>query len=105
MKRAKALPPLPASAFHQFGPIPVTLVDDLRAPDDPTERLYGYWNAFDRTIAIRSGLHPVAAWLTLFHELTHANLSDVGVKLSEEHEEAVCESVARARLAELLASL
>ena len=96
------LPPLPATAFHPLGPIPVTLVDDLRAPDDPNERLYGYWNAFARTISIRRDLHPVQAWCTFYHELTHAWLSDIGVKLPEEHEEAICEAIARARVAELI---
>src|SRR5690242_1553500 len=105
VKATPVLPPLPATAYHPHGPIPVLLVEDLRAPDDPNERLYGYWNAFQRTITIRSDLHPVMAWGTFYHELTHAYLSDIGVKLSEEHEEAVCEAIARARVAELLASV
>jgi hypothetical protein len=41
----------------------------------------------------------------LFHEQTHADLSEVGVKIPPELEEVVCNAVAAARLAELLASL
>lgn len=81
------------------------LVDDLRDPEDPTARLFGYWNAFTRVISVRAGMHPTTAWLTLIHEQTHADLSDIGVKLSEEQEESVCNAIASARVAEMLAHL
>lgn len=104
MPRAKkpALPPIPSSVFSEFGPITVLIVEDLRAPDDPNERLFGYWDAFTRTISVRAGMHPVASWLTLLHEKAHAELGEVGVKLSEDQEEAACNALARARLAEML---
>jgi hypothetical protein len=97
------LPPLPAEVFTTFGPVAVRIVDDLRAPDDPNERLFGYWDGFARVISIRAGMHPTAAWLTLVHEQTHADIAEIGVKLSEDQEEAVCNAIAAARIAEMLA--
>ena len=104
-RKAKTLPPLPASVLTAHGVVEVQIVDDLRDPDDASKVLFGYWDAFKRVILIRADLHPTAAWLTLFHEKTHADLSEVGVKLAEEHEEVVANAIAAARLAELLESL
>lgn len=104
-KPAPALPPLPATVFSTHGEIAVQLVEDLRDPEDPTERLFGYWNAFARVISVRSGMHPTTMWLTLIHEQTHADLSEIGIKLTEDQEEAVCNAIASARVAEMLAHL
>lgn len=98
------LPPLPASLFSVYGPIPVEIVEDLKDVDTG-DTLFGYWDSYKRIIYIRAGLHPAAAWQTLYHELAHAWLLDIGVKLSYNQEEAVVGAVASARLAELLASL
>ena len=104
VKRATVpLPPIPASVYSAYGPIVVELVDDLRAPDDPSERLFGFWDPFRRVIQLRANLHPAAAWLTLIHERTHADLSEIGVKLTEDQEEAVCNAIAQARVSEMLA--
>jgi hypothetical protein len=105
MRRQKAppFPPIPCEVYSAFGPIVVELVEDLRAPEDPTERLFGYWNPFTRVISIRANLHPAAAWLTLHHEKTHADLSEIGVTLSTDQEEAVCNAIAQARVSEMLA--
>ena len=102
-KKSPPLPPLPASVFSVHGPIEVRVIDDLRDPADATERLFGYWDAFARVISVRAGMHPTAMWLTLLHEATHADLSEIGVKLTEDQEEAVCERIASARLAAMLA--
>jgi hypothetical protein len=104
-RKAKTLPPLPATVLTAHGDVAVVLVDDLRDPDDATKTLFGYWDPYKRTISIRVGMHPTAAWLTLFHEKTHADLSEIGVTLTEEHEEVVANAIAGARLAELLESL
>jgi hypothetical protein len=104
-KKPLALPPLPSSVLTAHGPVAVLIVEDLRDPADATDKLFGYWDPFARVISIRAGLHPTAAWLTLFHERTHADLSEVGIKLAEETEEVICNALAAARLAELWASL
>ena len=104
-RKVKALPPLPDSVVTAHGPVVVRIVDDLRDPDEPGKRLFGYWDAFARTIQVRAGLHPTAAWLTLFHEQTHADLSEIGITLPEEHEEVIANAIAAARLAALLESL
>ena len=103
--KTKPLPPLPSEVFTINGPVPVLVVEDLRAPGDPTEPLFGFWDPFARTISIRKGLHPTAAWLTLYHEAAHAHLSEIGVKLTEDQEEAVVNAIAAVRYAELVARL
>ena len=104
-RRKATLPPLPATVFSTHGEITVELVEDLRDPEDPTSRLFGYWNAFTRVISIRAGMHPTTMWLTLIHEQTHADLGEIGIKLSEDQEEAVANAIASARVAEMLANL
>lgn len=98
------LPPLPAELFSTYGPIPVQLVEELSDPQTG-EPLFGWWDSFARVIRVRAGLHPAAGWSTLYHEQAHAWIADVGVKLSTNQEECVCNAIASARLAELLASL
>jgi hypothetical protein len=107
MTRTKpaALPPLPSSVMTTHGPVAVILVENLCDPADPTEKLFGYWDPFTRVISLRAGMHPTAMWLTLWHEKAHADLGDVGVKLSEEIEESVCNAVAAGRFAEMRAGL
>lgn len=104
-KKSAPLPPLPTSVLTTHGEVAVIIVPDLRDPDDTTKPLYGYWDCFARTISIRAGMHPTASWLTLFHEKTHADLSEIGVALAEEMEEVICNAIAAARLAELRATL
>lgn len=104
-RKASPLPPLPVSVLTTHGEVAVVIVAGLSDPDDPNLPLYGYWDCFARTISIRAGMHPTAAWLTLFHEKTHADLSEIGVALAEEAEEVICNAIAAARLAELRATL
>ena len=99
-ERIAPLPPIPRAVLSTHGMIPVTLVDDLRDPETG-ETLFGFWNAYTRTISIRAALDPTAAWLTLLHELTHADLGEIGVKLSDDQEEAICCALAAARFAAL----
>lgn len=96
------LPPLPSSVFSMFGPVTVRVVDNLCDPQPPHEPLFGYYHAFDRVIEVRAGMHPTAAWLTLWHERTHMELAEIGVVLSTDQEEAVCNAIAAARVAEML---
>jgi hypothetical protein len=104
-KRTPTLPPLPKSVLTAQGEVPVLIVENLCDPADPTEKLFGYWDPFVRTISVRAGMHPTSMWLTLFHERTHADMAEIGVKLSEDIEESVCNAIAAARMAELRASL
>lgn len=101
-KPAQALPPLPASVFSLHGPLEVRLVENLRDPEPPHEQLFGFYNAFTRTISVRLGMHPTTMWLTLFHEQTHADIAEIGVALTNDQEEAVCNAIAAARVAEML---
>lgn len=96
------LPPLPAAVFSAYGAIPVVLTADPKILDEDD---FGAWNAHTRVIYVRAGLHATPAWLTLFHEKVHADLSDAGVRLPTNKEEAVCNAIAAARFAELLDSL
>jgi hypothetical protein len=47
------------------------------------------------------------AWSVLFHEETHMHLSDLGVSnlLSDEMQEAICDAIATARMADMVRML
>lgn len=107
MTRAKGrtrppLPPLPSSVFSLHGPVPVVLTDDP-AILDPGD--FGAWNAHARIIYVRCGMHPTALWLTLFHEQTHCDLSDIDFAIADDALEAICNAIAAARLAALRAGV
>jgi hypothetical protein len=95
------LPRLPSSVFSLLGPVPV-LVMDLSTEEGGNETLLGIWNAARRDIRVRPLMAPVTALHTLYHEQTHCWLWDAGVRLTSEQEEAVCDAIATARVAELL---
>lgn len=97
------LPPLPATVFSHHGPIPVLIVEDLA--DDEGAPVFGLWDPMARTISIRAGMSPVMQRLTLEHERTHADLVHLGVTLSEDQAESICNAIASVRVAELLARL
>ncbi len=101
--KTTTLPPLPATVFSIHGPVEVRVVDDLRDPETPFGQLFGYYDAFTRQISVRAGMHPTTAWLTLWHERTHMDIADTGVVMTLDQEESVCNSVAAARVAEMLA--
>lgn len=98
------LPPLPTTLYSTYGPIPVQITEELKDVDTG-EPLFGYWDCYKRVIYVRAHMHPSTLWATLFHEKTHADLCDIGVKLSTNQEEAVCNAIAAARLAEFLDTL
>lgn len=100
-RRPVKLPPIPCAIYHALGPIPVTLVEDLK--DDDGSSIFGYWDPIAREIQLRKGMAPVTAWLTLWHERTHAELAELGVALSEAQEESICNAIAQARVSEMLA--
>lgn len=101
-KKAPPLPPLPSSVFSVHGPVPVILTDDptILDPGD-----FGAWNAHDRIIYVRCGMHPTASWLTLLHEICHADLSDIDFAIADDALEAICNAIAAARLAAIRAGV
>jgi hypothetical protein len=93
--KPRRLPRIPATVPNIFGPIPVA----VRAFADETR---GEYSHFDRVISINEALSLTEKWLTLWHERTHAELSEIGVEIAHDHLEAVCEAVARARVWEMM---
>jgi hypothetical protein len=99
-KQRAALPALPAEVWSPYGPVPVLQVDDL---DEDGRLCFGLWNPLERTISIRAGMKIEVAWLTLWHERTHMDLQEIGVEMSEDQIEAICNRIAEARVQEMLA--
>ena len=98
------LPPIPASVFSIHGPITVEIVEDLRDPEPPHEKLFGLFDGFARVIKLRAGMHHTALWLTLEHERAHADIAEIGIQVSTDQEEAIVNAIAAARVAEMLAT-
>jgi hypothetical protein len=92
---------LPTEAFSLLGPVPIVLCD-LAGDAEAGEGTFGLWSAVRRDIKIRADLTVIAALHTFYHEQTHCWLWDAGVRLSDEQEEAVCDAIATARVAEQL---
>lgn len=61
---------------------------------------YGRWEWATRTVTLDASLTGRALWQVFYHELVHAALSDCGVQLTKEQEEAVCDAIATARVRE-----
>lgn len=95
------LPKLPRFVYHPMGNLPVILVKDLK--DEDGKDVFGLWDPFVREIRIRSNMLRVNQWSTLFHERTHADLADIGIVLSTDQEEAICNAIANCRVQEMLA--
>lgn len=98
-QKRKALPALPASVPSQLGPVPVTLVPDLKAVDG--EECLGIFDYEERTIRIRSGMPRAVQWQTLHHEIVHMCLSDAGVSLPAATEETLCDVIGSYRVMEM----
>lgn len=103
-RKVVTLPPLPDSVPSQLGAVPVTFVPDLktRAGEDAL----GIWDGELRIIKVRSGLPLVVSWQVLRHEQIHQVLWDAGFtdSLTDTQHEILCDSLASARVAEMLAS-
>lgn len=99
------LPEIPASVFTPIGQVPVELVPDLK--DQDGDECLGTWNYGERKLRLRPGQSPAALWQTLFHEKVHMWLSDSGVStfLTDKQEEAICDCLSSALLAEMLNDL
>lgn len=95
-RRAKRYPPLPRAVAGVLDPITVTREADRMEKHEE----YGHWRWHTRSIVVDAALTGAALWQTYYHELVHAALSDCGVQLTKEQEEAVCDAIATARVRE-----
>jgi hypothetical protein len=93
-------PPLPGSVWSALGPVPVIVIKDLK--DEKGVDLYGYWDATNRRIAVREGLHPTVALTTAVHEWLHCVMYDAGINIPKMIEEQVADCVSTAIVADLL---
>jgi hypothetical protein len=94
---------LPASVWSALGPVPVILHKKLRGKKKG-KRYFGKYNYFARQIHISLAASPLMQWQTLYHEWMHMVIRDAGIQhlLPDGAEEVFCDTVATARLVELL---
>lgn len=97
----KKLPPIPKTVHSLLGPVPVKIVADLRDPQG--RQLFGKWDSEKREISLDDKMCLTTAWSTLWHERVHVMLSDAGVRLKPNKAEDVCNAVALALTADMLA--
>lgn len=98
-------PPLPKVVHGSGGPITVR---QIKAPrDDEGVVTDGIWDPRTRTIDLTVSRTAHYKWQIFFHEMMHATLDDSGLGnlLPSESQEALCDAVATARLAEMVGSL
>ncbi len=104
VRSVKPWPPLPKVVHGAGGPITVKMVNAIEPdPKYPTDTTFGIWESQTRTIRIIETLEPQFRWLTYFHELVHAALSDSGVThmMTAENEECLADAIGTARLREM----
>ena len=106
--KARVLPPLPGSIPTQLGPVRVIIVKKLHYKrDGKKHQLFGRYRPIPRVIEISARATPVMQWQTLHHEWVHVVLGDAGLHnvFPEEQQEVICDLIATARVAEMLAHL
>lgn len=95
---------IPRSVRGIAGQISVRSVREIPKDADagPGHVDWGMWEPAKRHISIVSSETPRWQRLVYYHEWVHAALDDTGLShlLSKEHEEAICDCIATARLAE-----
>ena len=91
----KRLPPIPSAV-----PLPCGMVRVVRRKIAKKGQA-GTYTWAKRLITLDADLAPVPAWLTLEHEIVHAILMDVGLKVNK-HTEDVCNAIAAAKVAEMV---
>lgn len=98
-------PALPSVVHSSIGDVPVEQVADLK--DETGDDCLGIWNYGERKIKLRPDQAPPAGWQTLVHEKVHMWLSDSGVSgfLSQKQEEAICDAISTAIVAEMAGQL
>lgn len=106
--KRRTFPPLPDAMPTQLGPVPVIIAKKLRyKKDGKKHHLFGRYRPIPRVIEISARATPVMQWQTLFHEWVHVVLGDAGLHnvFPEEQQEVICDLIATARVAEMLAHL
>ena len=94
----KTLPPLPRSVYFPSGRVKIVRRKGLMEH----EKAFGMFHWHKREIVLDAELGLEAAWLTLEHEKFHVILMDAGIQLDDYTEERLCDTVAAARVAEML---
>lgn len=102
LQSGMTFPALPSVIQTALGEVPVEMVADLK--DEDGDECLGIWNYGERKIKLRPGQLPVTLWQTLIHEKVHMWLSDSGVSvfLTEKQEEAICDALSSAIVAEMV---
>lgn len=102
--RAVQWPRVPREVQGVGGLIRVRFAKNIRVDGD---RCYGAWNDERRIIQLAFGMTREHQWKILYHELVHAAVHDTGIRrlLTEDSEEALCDALATARVAEHRAQL
>lgn len=97
----KKLPKIPTKVCATV-PVTVVMVPNLK--DQDGDECLGLWNYGERKIKLRPGQPPAVLWQTFYHEKVHMWLSDSGVSafLTDKQEEAICDALSTALLAEML---
>jgi hypothetical protein len=95
---SRKLPPIPKSIPFPTGRVTVKRVKGLME----REKAYGMFFWHKREILLDAELELHAAHLTLEHEKVHVVLMDAGINLDEVTEERLCDTLAAARVAEML---
>lgn len=97
-------PKLPTSVTSSGGPIRVNYETNLKVSG---VKAWGCWDAGRRLITLARGARIETKWRILFHELTHAALDDSGISrvMTADVEEAICEAMSSARMAQMRADL
>lgn len=85
---------------------PIRIVRQRRIVEGGDE-CWGLWNRERRTVSILRSIPHEHQWRTLFHELSHAAITDSGVEefLEDKVHEALCYAIASARIQEMRGEL
>jgi hypothetical protein len=99
------LPPIPATVYSRYGPVPVEMVKVVECPDSSGTTPVGViacYNSKSRRVTIADTLSPRWAQFVLGHEQCHIAFRDVGAVFQiREEEEKICWVMARWRLGDL----
>ena len=86
---------LPATLWSALGPV------EVRVQSAGLDKDFGEWDAEQRVIQVRPGVHPSTARHTTGHEWVHSILWDAGLTahFPPNLEELVCDAIATALVA------
>ena len=102
-RKALKWPPIPKSIIEIGGEVRIVRQADPR--DSEGDASMALWDAERREITLKSSLRGERAWLFYFHELTHAQVYDIGLQMDPTMEEALCQGFASISVYRLRRSL